>query len=707
MGEPTVLLDTSVPALLVRVGRYPVHAGGLDAIRSLGRLGVPVYAITEDRWTPAAVSRHLTGHFVWRDSEREEPARLVRRLVAIGRVLGRPAVPIATDDEAAALLAEHADELRGHFLLPRVDPGLPARLASKRGLFELCRRYDVPAPHTVFPRHGADLAELAGRLAFPIVAKNVDPWVRLRAPAVDGTTIVSDRAELLDRFAGSSDLSGLLLQEYIPHDAAEDWFVHSYCDGDSGSVVTFTGRKAYAWPPGRGVTADARSAPNPVLTELTGRFCKAIGYQGVNDLDWRYDSRDGRYKLLDFNPRVGAQFAFGRTQGGVDVVRALHLAMTGRAVPAADQDYTRRLVVEHIHLPALVGHRLARLPAAPAPAAGTRTHGAWCTGGATDPLPVLVMALRFLRPAVAGLGRVLVQLMAPRAGSCTVRRRLRRSILGTLVIASVLSMVHVAHPAGAAYEPATVPGPPSRVLSFAGPAGAAPDPAQWNHDIGSGWGDAELQTYTGDTANAAVDGGGNLVITARRDGPPDAERYTSARLNTRGKVSVAPGSYLESSIRAPGGTGVWSAFWLLGDDIEEVGWPGCGELDVLEVLGSDPTVALSATHQAARDDPDRDTQYGWDEPGASVDLGVPLDAVAHTYGVYFDAGQVSFYIDRREHLTVTAADALAAGRTWPFGGSFFIVLNVAVGGLEDPAATSFPRAMTVGAVSIWQGGTPF
>jgi predicted ATP-grasp superfamily ATP-dependent carboligase len=389
-----------------KVGRYPVHAGGLGVIRSLGRLGVPVYAITEDRWTPAAVSRHLTGHLVWRDSDREEPARLARRLCEIGRRLGRPAVPVATDDEAAALLAEHADELREHFLLPRIAPGLPARLASKRGLYDLCREHDIAAPRTVFPSDGADLAAAVRQLTFPVVAKNVDPWVRLRAPVVDGTTIVADLDELMDRFGTSRDLSGLLLQEHIPHDTSEDWFVHSYCDGESATVATFAGRKAYAWPPGRGVTADARSAPNPVLTELTGRFCKAIGYQGVNDLDWRFDRRDGRYKLLDFNPRVGAQFAFGRTRAGVDVVRALHLDMTGRTVPVGDQDYARRLVVENVYLPARLGHRLARLPAAPAPTPGTRTRGAWCSDAAIDPLPVLAMALRYLRPAAAGLGRL-------------------------------------------------------------------------------------------------------------------------------------------------------------------------------------------------------------------------------------------------------------------------------------------------------------
>ncbi|HEX8630577.1 MAG TPA: hypothetical protein VF755_20650, partial [Catenuloplanes sp.] len=122
----------------------------------------------------------------------------------------------------------------------------------------------------------------------------------------------------------------------------------------------------------------------------------------------------------------------------------------------------------------------------------------------------------------------------------------------------------------------------------------------------------------------------------------------------------------------------------------------------------EPTVAHSATHQAAASDPAVDVPYNWAEPGGSVDLGHPLDSRAHTYGVYFDADTVRFYIDRVEHMALWAADARASGRTWPFGGPQFMVLNVAIGGAGgDPAGTTFPKSMTVGEISIWQGGTPF
>ncbi|MFI7601579.1 hypothetical protein [Actinoplanes sp. NPDC049681] len=411
MSDSMVRLDTSVPALLVRVGRYPLHAGSLGVVRSLGVLGVPVYAVVEDRLTPVGCSRLAAGRFVWPHSGDVDPAELVRRLVEIGRRLGRPTVAVATDDEAALLLAQHADELAEHFLLPRVPPALPTQLASKRGLAELCRKYGVPTPRTAFLGTPGQLAEVVAAFTFPVVVKNVAPWVRLRNPVVAGTTVVTSPGELLDRLGGRVDLSGALVQEHIPHAAGQDWFVHAYCDAGSALAVGFTGQKAYAWPPGRGVTADARPAPNPALIAMTAAFCRDTGYRGILDLDWRYDRRDGLPKLLDFNPRVGAQFRFGVTAAGVDVVRALHLDLTGRPVPAGSQDYTRRLVVETIYLPARLLHRRSRLPpGAPVPA-GVRTHGAWAEGAWRDPVPLAVMLVRFAGSAGATVTREIAALL--------------------------------------------------------------------------------------------------------------------------------------------------------------------------------------------------------------------------------------------------------------------------------------------------------
>jgi hypothetical protein len=261
-------------------------------------------------------------------------------------------------------------------------------------------------------------------------------------------------------------------------------------------------------------------------------------------------------------------------------------------------------------------------------------------------------------------------------------------------------------------RPPRVLRPATRTLSFDGTAGTPPDPLTWNHEVGGhGWGNGELQTYTESKANAQVDGAGHLRITALRQQATGRDgitrQYTSARLTTQGKVNVRPGSYVEATLSAPGGTGVWPAFWLLGTNISEIGWPACGELDVVEVVGSRPTVAHSMTHMATAADPRKDAPYPLDESKGMVELGHPLDSQAHRYGVYFDRKMVRFYVDRKEHLALGADDALAAGRNWPFDKPQYLLLNIAVGGKGDPSRTEFPKSMIVDRISIWEGGTPF
>ncbi|MFD0569025.1 ATP-grasp domain-containing protein [Kitasatospora gansuensis] len=362
MPQARIEPDRATPALLVKIGHYPQHHGGVGVIRTLGRLGVPVYAMVEDRWTPAALSRYLTGAFVRRTDGSEAPADLLAGLLEIGAAIGRPSVPVATDDEAALLLAEHAEALSRYFLLPPVPSGLPRRLASKAGLFEICRRYGVPSPAAWVPQGYPELLAVGREHGYPLVLKNLEAWTRLRAPAVRHTTVVHDEAELRAA-CPPGPVPSVLVQEYLPPEQAEDWITHLYCGLDGAGPVVFTGRKLRSWPPGAGVTTRAQSLPNRELAALAAEFCGRIGYHGVADLDWRLDRRDGRYKLVDFNPRTGAQFRLFQSADGVDVVRALHLGLTGRPIPAGPQ-LVRSFGVGQLDLPSAVvtSWRERRLP---------------------------------------------------------------------------------------------------------------------------------------------------------------------------------------------------------------------------------------------------------------------------------------------------------------------------------------------------------
>ncbi|MFC8130743.1 ATP-grasp domain-containing protein [Streptomyces sp. NPDC057302] len=395
-------VDREVPGLIVKFGNYPLHHGGVGAIRSLGRLGVPMYAITEDRYTPAAASRHLTRAFPWPTTGAEEPERLVEGMLRIARRIGRPTVLIPTDEEAAVLIAEHQDALSGAgFLFPRVGRELPRRLASKQGLHELCVEHGIASPAASFPESYGEIKEFAATAVFPVVAKNREAFTRRSRPAVNGTTRVETPEGLLDLARDWGERPGVILQEYLPREQAEDWIVHAYFDEDSAPRALFTGVKVRSWPPHAGMTANAYVVDNPELADLAARFIKQIGFTGVIDLDLRFDRRDGQYKLLDFNPRMGAQFRLFESESGIDVVRAMHLHLTGRPVPKGEQRAGHRYVVENIDLPALLAYRRSGYTTPHAPPHASGTELAWL---ASDDLkPFFTMLARFVRPGAKHL----------------------------------------------------------------------------------------------------------------------------------------------------------------------------------------------------------------------------------------------------------------------------------------------------------------
>jgi D-aspartate ligase len=414
-------LDRSVPALVLKVGQYPVHSGGLGVIRTLGRLGVPVYAITEPGLTPAVASRYCTAAFVWHATGHEEPAQLVDQLRGVGDSIGRPTVVIPVDDEAAVLVAEHQAELSPGFLFPRVQPRLPRKLASKPGLFDLCIAHGVPAPVSETPVTFEEAGDFAVTATYPVVVKNAEVWERRRRPVVPGTTIVRSEEDLLalltrpppdllpdsQRRQPRSESPGVILQEYIPPEHSEDWIVHLYSGADSASRVLFTGRKIRSWPPNAGVTACAYSVANSQLAEIAERFCDQIGFLGIADLDVRLDLRDGRYKLVDFNPRTGNQFRLFESESGVDVVRAQHLDLTGRPIPPGRQVDGRRIIVEHADLPAQLAYR--RLDKNVTEVGSSRpehtsTEFAWLARD--DPFPFVVMVRHVIGAALRKLPKL-------------------------------------------------------------------------------------------------------------------------------------------------------------------------------------------------------------------------------------------------------------------------------------------------------------
>ena len=163
-----ISFETGTPVVVLKVGHYPLHHGGLGAIRTLGRVGVPVYGVHEDRLAPAAASRYLAGKFIW-GTDGESIERFLQGMTELGRRLGRPAILVPTDDLAAILLAEHAAALEEWFEFPRPPAALPRTVASKWGLYQLCKRLGVPCAEAVIPQSRAVVEAFLERTTFPVV----------------------------------------------------------------------------------------------------------------------------------------------------------------------------------------------------------------------------------------------------------------------------------------------------------------------------------------------------------------------------------------------------------------------------------------------------------------------------------------------------------------------------------------------------------
>lgn len=345
----TLDFDAGTPAVVLKLDHNVLHHGGLGVIRSLGRAGIPVFAVHEHPLAPAAHSRYLHGRFLWNPPPSPDPEPILAGLIRLAERIGRASVLIPTDDAGAILLAEHGEPLRRWFHFPTIDATVPRTVAGKYSLAQVCRRLDIATADATLARSVEEADAFVDRVGLPVVVKLPEPWEgaggtgrsRLRS-----TTVVRRRRELADTFDHAAGAT-LMLQEYIPGGPGHDWFFHGYCDESSQCVAAFTGLKERSYPPHAGLTSFGRSVANERLRDEVARLLRRVSYRGIMDLDLRYDRRDDKFKLLDFNPRLGAQFRLFTTAAGVDVVRAAHLHLTGRAVPCGDALSERRFVVEN------------------------------------------------------------------------------------------------------------------------------------------------------------------------------------------------------------------------------------------------------------------------------------------------------------------------------------------------------------------------
>jgi beta-glucanase (GH16 family) len=220
--------------------------------------------------------------------------------------------------------------------------------------------------------------------------------------------------------------------------------------------------------------------------------------------------------------------------------------------------------------------------------------------------------------------------------------------------------------------------------------GGALDQTKWMYDLGGGgWGNNELETYTNSNDNVYLSGG-NLVIQANKSATGG---YTSGRILTKGKKTFQYGR-LDVRAKVPKGKGIWPAIWMLGADIDQNNWPRCGEIDIMELRGSQPRELLTTMHFGSST---ADHRY----KGTTQTLPAELSDAFHVFSVVRSKDQLRFFLDEQLYYTFTSSDA----SPFPFNNPFFAVLNLAVGGdFDGPpnSATVFPQQLQVDYVRQYQ-----
>ncbi|MFF3706066.1 ricin-type beta-trefoil lectin domain protein [Streptomyces phaeochromogenes] len=286
-------------------------------------------------------------------------------------------------------------------------------------------------------------------------------------------------------------------------------------------------------------------------------------------------------------------------------------------------------------------------------------------------------------------------------------RLLRRCLLATLsaVLLASAAVMPAQADTGQAATGKAAPEPKAAAAvtfsdTFDGAAGSAVNSSKWQIETGDNVNNHERQYYTAGANNAALDGQGHLVITARRENPNNYQcwygrcEYTSARLNTAGKFTTTYGR-VEARLKVPRGQGMWPAFWMLGNDIGQVGWPNSGEIDIMENVGFEPSTVHGTLHGPG--------YSGSGGIGAAYSLpgGQAFADAFHTLAIDWSPDAVTWSVDGNVYQRRTPADL--GGRQWVFNKPFFLILNLAVGGYwpGDPdGSTQFPQQLVVDEVKV-------
>jgi predicted ATP-grasp superfamily ATP-dependent carboligase len=373
-----VATSRRVPAVVADVG----WVNGLAAIRALGRAGVPVVALDRHASALGFRSRYALGLVCPDPVEAEES--FARLLAAIGDALGRPAPIFPTHDEELAAVAKAAPALGGSFLCPFPAWNTLERIQRKRVQLEEAQAADVPIPATAYPGSAAEALAAGDDMGYPVLVKPSDPIGfrrRFRRQAFRCRT----REELGRAFAESAPFAPMV-QELIPGGDDELYTLGSYLARDGEALGLFSGRKLLQTPPTVGTCRIGEAVWVQEVVDQGLRLLSRLGFHGLSQVEFKRDPRDGRYKLMEVNPRLWQWHGLA-SACGVDLVRIAYRDLLGdRPAPSPPHPDGRRWAIT-----LMAGERPAvpRMPYTDAVLA------------LDDPGPALVQVARLVRRAIA------------------------------------------------------------------------------------------------------------------------------------------------------------------------------------------------------------------------------------------------------------------------------------------------------------------
>jgi predicted ATP-grasp superfamily ATP-dependent carboligase len=355
-------------------------------MRTLRPLGARVFAPATLGTSLWKLSRHCAGLLQIGENgspSTSDPNRTVEELLNAGRAIGGEAVLLPCSDEWALFVARYKDRLASVYRVATLGHDLARQLGDKQALHELATEHGVASPATVRPADRVEAIRLAPTLDYPVVIKSAI------SRAANQMAFASDPDELVAAFDRLGDPGNLICQRLLPGRESGGWLFNGYFDASGRCVAGFSGRKLRQWPAGRGITVLAEATRNGEVEETAIRFLTAIGYRGAVDVDFLQDPANGRYNILDVNPRLGGVFRLFEDRRGLDVARAMYLDLIGEPAEQEGQRTNRRIVVEGGFFVATLKSWRERLSN---PAATWREVGGaeMATFRLSDPLPFAV-----------------------------------------------------------------------------------------------------------------------------------------------------------------------------------------------------------------------------------------------------------------------------------------------------------------------------